>query len=117
MVGIGSLQQHALGHVSLDLRVGPIKACTLMHVMDDDTSYHVILGLPWLNAHKAIVSTYHQCMKAVWRGRLVTIEATRIPFDRAKLYYAKAALYQEFEPEKENRVLPLNATVFGAEGK
>ena len=47
----------------------------------------------------------------------MTIEATRIPFDRAKLYYAKAALYQEFEPERENRVLPLNATVFGAEGK
>nr|POF22756.1 hypothetical protein CFP56_09733 [Quercus suber] len=34
VAGIGSLQQHTLGHVYLDLRVGPIKAHTLMHVMD-----------------------------------------------------------------------------------
>jgi len=60
-----------------------------MHVMDGDTSYHVILGYPWLNA----CSSFQICVKAVWRGRLVTIEATKMPFDRAELHYAKAALY------------------------
>ena len=59
VAGIGSLQQHTLGHVSLDLTLGPIRACTLMHVMNGDTLYHVILGCPWLNAHKAVASTYH----------------------------------------------------------
>ena len=59
MAGIGLLQQHTLGHVSLDLTLGPIRACTLMHVMNGDTLYHVILGCPWLNAHKAVASTYH----------------------------------------------------------
>ena len=54
MAGIGSLQQCTLGHVSLDLRVGPIRAHTFMHVMDGDTSYHVILGRPWLKTHKAM---------------------------------------------------------------
>ena len=52
-------------HVSLDLRVGPIKARTLVCVMDGDTSYHIILGHPWLKAHKAVDSTYHQCVKAI----------------------------------------------------
>lgn len=46
--------------MSLDLRVGHIKACTLLCEMDGDTSYHIILGYPWLNAHKAMASTYHQ---------------------------------------------------------
>ena len=82
-----------------------------MHVMDGDTSYHVILGHPWLNAHKAVAFMYCQCVKALWRGRPVTIEATRMPFDREELYYVKATLYQEFEPEGENKVFPFNATV------
>ena len=29
-----------------------------------------------------------------------------MPFDRAKLYFAEAALYQEYEPKGENRILP-----------
>ena len=77
----------------MDLRVRPIKALTLMHLMDDDTSDHIILGCPWLKVHKAMASMYHQCVKVVWKGRLVTIEATSMPYDRAKLYYAEAALY------------------------
>ena len=42
-------------------------------------------------------------------------EATRIPYDRAEFHYAKAALYQEFEPEGENRILPFNATILERE--
>ena len=82
-----------MGHVYLDLRVGSIRAHTLMHLMDDDTSYHIILGCPCLKAHKAMASTYHQCVKVVWKGRLVTIKAISMPYDRAKLHYAEAALY------------------------
>ena len=53
---------------------------------------------------------YHQCVKAVWRGRPVTIEAIRMPYDWVELHYAEAALYQEFEPKGENKILPFNAT-------
>mgnify|MGYP003743946007 CR=1 FL=1 len=62
---IGALQQNTLGHVSLDLRVGTIRAPTLTHVMERSISYHIILGRPWLKAYKAVVSTYYQCMKAI----------------------------------------------------
>ena len=41
----------------------------------------------------------------------MTIEATRMPFDREELHYVEAALYQEFELEGENKVFPFNATV------
>ena len=99
VAGIGLLQQHILGHVSLGFRVGPIRAHTLKHVMNDDTSYYVILGHPWLNAHKVVASTYHQCVKAVWKGRLVTIKATRMLYDSAELHYVGAVLCIEFEPK------------------
>ena len=65
VVGIGALQQSTLGDVSLDLRVEPIRAPTLMHVMEGSTSYHIILGCPWLKAYKVVASTYHQCVKDV----------------------------------------------------
>ena len=38
VVAIGALQQNTLGHVSLDLKVGPIRALTLFHVMEGNTS-------------------------------------------------------------------------------
>nr|POE66823.1 hypothetical protein CFP56_52033 [Quercus suber] len=103
VVGIGSLQQCTLGHVSLDLRVWPIPAPTLMHVMEGNTSYHIFLGRPRLKAYKAVASTYHQYVKAVWRNRQVIIEDTRMPFDRAELYFVEAILYQEYEPEGEKK--------------
>ena len=31
-----------------------------------------------------------------------------MPFDRAELHFAKAALYQEYEPKAENKILPFN---------
>ena len=31
-----------------------------------------------------------------------------MPFDKMELHFAKAALYQEYEPNGENRILPFN---------
>lgn len=41
----------------------------------------------------------------------MTIEATRMPYDKAELYYVEAAMYQEFEFAGENKILPFNFTV------
>lgn len=45
----------------------------------------------------------------------MTIKATRMPYDRVELHYAEATLYQEFEPEVENKILPFNATILERE--
>ena len=45
----------------------------------------------------------------------MTIEATRMPYDRVEIHYAEVALYQEFKPEGEKRILPFNATVLEQE--
>ena len=86
-----------------------------MHVMEEDTSYHLILGHPWLKAYQAVVFTYHQCVKAIWRNRQVVIEATWMPFDRVELHFAETTLYQEYEPEGENRIFLFNPIAFQRE--
>nr|POE76689.1 hypothetical protein CFP56_75048 [Quercus suber]POE79295.1 hypothetical protein CFP56_15236 [Quercus suber] len=86
-----------------------------MHVMEDDTSYHIILGHLWLRAHKAMASTSHQCVKVVMKRRPVTIEATRKPYDWVELHHTEITLYQEFEPGGENKIIPFNATVLEME--
>ena len=65
VAGIGSLQQCTLGQMSMDLRVGPIQAPTLMHIIEGNTSYHIILDRPWLKEYKAVASTYHQRVKVI----------------------------------------------------
>ena len=40
----------------------------------------------------------------------MVIEAIKMPFDRAELHFAKVALYQEYEPEGENKILPFNSS-------
>ena len=108
MAGIGALQQNTLGHVSLDLRVGPIRAPTLMHVMEGNTSYPIILGHPWLKVYRAMASTYQQCVKAIWGNKQVVIKATKVPFDKAEFHFAEAASYQEYKPKGKNRIPPFN---------
>ena len=43
------------------------------------------------------------------------IEATNMLDDKAELHYLKAVLYQEFEPKKENKILPFNAIILERE--
>nr|POF08007.1 hypothetical protein CFP56_55321 [Quercus suber] len=83
--------------------------------MEWSTSYHIILGRPWLKAYKAVASSYHQCVKAIWRNRQMVIEATKMPFDGAELHFVEAALYQEYEHKGENRILQFNSIALQVE--
>ena len=40
-----------------------------------------------------------------------------MPYHREELHYTEAALYHEFEPEGENRILPVNTTFLEMEEK
>ena len=58
--------------------------------------------------YKTVASTYHQCVKAIWRNNQVVIEDAKMPFDKTELHFAEATLYQEYELEGENIILPFN---------
>ena len=47
----------------------------------------------------------------------MVIGATRMPFDKAELHFAEAAPYQEYEPERENKILPFNPIALQREEK
>ncbi|CAL2229478.1 unnamed protein product [Prunus armeniaca] len=61
--GFGNKSEVTVGHMQVNLKVGPIRSLTKFYVVDVDVAYHALLGRPWLNKHKLVVSTYHQCMK------------------------------------------------------
>ncbi|XP_026429228.1 uncharacterized protein LOC113325235 [Papaver somniferum] len=71
----------AIGIVNLVMKVGPIQALTLFYVIEDDTTFHVLLGRGWLLHHKVVASTYHQCVKTNMEGRKYQIPATSNPVD------------------------------------
>lgn len=54
-------------YIQLDLKVSPIRALIVFHVMDVETSYHILLGRLWLrlwlNKHMIVPFTYYQCVK------------------------------------------------------
>ncbi|PIN20262.1 hypothetical protein CDL12_07045 [Handroanthus impetiginosus] len=97
--------QKAIGMIRLDLMIGELKVSTLFHVIDARTSYHLLLGRPWLHENGVIPSTLHPCFKYVKDGVIVQVDADTKPFTHAKSYFADAKLY--LDPDSIKKVLPL----------
>ncbi|KAI5334588.1 hypothetical protein L3X38_024721 [Prunus dulcis] len=72
--GFRNKSEVTVRHMQVNLKVGPIRSLTKFYVIDMDVAYHALLGRPWLNKHKLVVSTYHQCVK----GR-IKLRPFRIP--------------------------------------
>ncbi|PIN11333.1 hypothetical protein CDL12_16069 [Handroanthus impetiginosus] len=91
--------------IRLDLTVGELKASTLFHVIDVKTSYHLLLGRPWLHENGVIPSTFHQSLKYIRNGEILKVDAETKPFTNAKSYFADAKLY--LDPNSVRKVLSL----------
>ena len=72
---------------------------TRFHIIDANTSYQLLLGRPWIHTHKCIPSTLHQCIKAYYKGREVTIKGTKAPFNNDEARHASTLLYDEAHDE------------------
>ncbi|CAL2270463.1 unnamed protein product [Prunus armeniaca] len=75
--------------------VGPIRSLTKFYVVDVDVAYHALLGRPWLNKHKLVVSTYHQCVKGRIGLRPLRIPGNQAPFNKDEAHYSEAEFYTE----------------------
>ncbi|CAL2257560.1 unnamed protein product [Prunus armeniaca] len=53
--GFGNKSEVTVGHMQVNLKVGPIRSLTKFYVVDVDVAYHALLGRPWLNKHKLVV--------------------------------------------------------------
>lgn len=92
---------YTVSSISLDLTVGPIRVAHRFHVIDTQTSYQLLLGRPWIQKYKAVPSTYHQCLKAIWKGKKVHINATGIPFQRDEAHFSEARYFDELAEDGE----------------
>ena len=79
----------------VDLKVGPIRSPTQFHVLEEETSYHLLLGRPWIHTYNCVPSTLHQCLKANISGKTIHVNATRAPFTAAEAHLAEAILFDE----------------------
>ncbi|XP_070043153.1 uncharacterized protein [Nicotiana tomentosiformis] len=63
LVGFNLASVTARGEILLPTNAEGVMKTTLFEVVDDDMSYNIILGSPWIQETKNVPSTYHQLMK------------------------------------------------------
>ncbi|XP_070041508.1 uncharacterized protein [Nicotiana tomentosiformis] len=61
--GFNKEGQRAIGLIRLGITIEDMQSSTWLHVIDEKTSYNVLLGRPWIHKNKVVPSTYHQCLK------------------------------------------------------
>ncbi|CAL2229593.1 unnamed protein product [Prunus armeniaca] len=93
--GFGNKSEVTVGHMQVNLKVGPIRPLTKFYVVHVDVAYHALLGRPWLNKHKLVVSTYHLCMKGRIGLRPLRIPGNQALFNKNEAHYSEAEFYTE----------------------
>ena len=80
--------------IRIDLTVEELKAETLFHVINEKTSYNLLLGRPWTHWNGVIPSTLHQCFKFNKGGVKIVVGDLK-PFTEAESYFADAKFYTD----------------------
>ncbi|XP_070020872.1 uncharacterized protein [Nicotiana sylvestris] len=57
------IKRDTLGEIDLILTIGPVEFEVTFQVLDMDTSYNFLLGIPWIHDAGAVPSTLHQMVK------------------------------------------------------
>ena len=105
IIGFGGSVESTEGYVQLALRVGPIVALTIFHVINSEGSYHVLLGYPWLCKHCLIPFTHYQCVKGRLNGRPIRIPANHNPFSQREVNFVETMFYSKLESDDESSTL------------
>lgn len=87
MSGFGCGCTYAMAFMNLDLTIGPIRAMDWFHVFYSQMTYDLLLERPWIHNHMATLSTYHQCLKVIWKGRRAYINATESHYKEMRLTF------------------------------
>lgn len=93
ITGFGSNVVPTIGSVFLHLHIGELKTTAKVHIIDAETTYHVLLGRAWLHQHKVVPSILHQCTKAIHARKMVILEPSVSPFPRAESHFAVAMFF------------------------
>ena len=64
-----------------------------------------MLERPWLNKHKLIGSTYHQCVKGQLDQNVIRIFANSTPFDETETHYVDCQYYDKYAEDEAITIL------------
>ncbi|KAL0336669.1 UNVERIFIED_CONTAM: hypothetical protein Sradi_4878800, partial [Sesamum radiatum] len=78
-------------------------SAVLVHVIDDKTSYNMLLSHPWLHENTVVSSTWHQCFKYYHNGIVRKVLSENKPFIEAESHFVDAKYYIE-DAKKEKEV-------------
>ncbi|KAB2635424.1 hypothetical protein D8674_025958 [Pyrus ussuriensis x Pyrus communis] len=85
-----------IGYIEIDLKISFFRSFTKFYVMDINVAYHALLGRPWINKHRLVAFTHHQCIKGRIGPRLICIPRNQMPFNLDKVHYSDAECYNDF---------------------
>jgi len=83
----------SMGKIKFRCQISDLKSEATCYVIDDDTSYNLLLGRPWIHRNSIVPSTLHQVMKYVdeW-GTMRTLIAEKHPFKGVENYFTNSLL-------------------------
>lgn len=104
VLSFGGNRSFSLGYIILDLAIGPMQVATQFHMIDVGTFYHLLLGRPWIHKHKAVPSTYHQCLKAIYKDKKGHVNVSEWLFQRDEARFLEAVFFDELA--EDGKVVP-----------
>ena len=108
--------QRAIGMICIGLIMGDLSTSSIFHVIDDRTSYRLLLGRPCFHKHGVMASTLHQCLK-YYRNGEKKINGDVKPFTKAESHFADAKFFKEGVAPKETMSSTISSTGKGVKKK
>jgi G-patch domain len=75
MKAFDSTSREILGEIDLKIIISQVKFEVTFQVVDIKSTFNLILGRPWLHAHKVVSSSLHQCLKFPINGEIIVVMA------------------------------------------
>ena len=80
-----STRREVMGTLEIELTIGSTTFVTVFQVLRIPTSFNLLLGQPWIHRARAIPSSFHQKVKFIHEGQVVTIQSIGDMFIFAEL--------------------------------
>jgi hypothetical protein len=64
--------------LEVELYVRSYMFLVMLQVMDNHSSYNILLGRPWIHAAGALAFSLHQCLKYIMNEMLIIVKAEKI---------------------------------------
>ena len=77
-----------LGSIVLPITIGAKTIQTLLHIIEGNIiQYNVILGCPWIREMKCVPSTYHGCLKYIYKDKVHCVFKDIDPYSHCNLIF------------------------------